>query len=277
MVEVLIVDDEVTIREMLSVHFDLAKYTFREAGNGEEALERLNDHVSDVVVLDVMMPVMDGLETCRRIRENPRTALAYVIMLTAKDSVDDKVAGLDLGADAYLSKPFDPKELMAQVRVGIRTFWDRQNALMDPLTNLFNGRSFNAFLEMEIGRAARYGHALSLVLLEIDEYRHINDSLGHAAGDRILVQVAELLAASSRRGDLTSHWVGERFAWLLPESDIDALSAAKDRLLETIGAFDFGIDQKISISSGTVKLEEREDPSSLIRRAESALIIDRNR
>ena len=277
MVEVLIVDDEVTIREMLSVHFDLAKYTFREAGNGEEALERLNDHVSDVVVLDVMMPVMDGLETCRRIRENPRTALSYVIMLTAKDSVDDKVAGLDLGADAYLSKPFDPKELMAQVRVGIRTFWDRQNALMDPLTNLFNGRSFNAFLEMEIGRAARYGHSLSLVLLELDEYRQVNETMGHAAGDRILVQVAELLAASSRRGDLTSHWVGEWFAWLLPESDIDAVSTAKDRLLETIGAFDFGIDQKISISSGAVKLEEREDPSSLIRRAESALIIDRNR
>ena len=277
MVEVLIVDDEVTIREMLSVHFDLAKYTFREAGNGEEALERLNDHVSDVVVLDVMMPVMDGLETCRRIRENPRTALSYVIMLTAKDSVDDKVAGLDLGADAYLAKPFDPKELMAQVRVGIRTFWDRQNTLMDPLTNLFNGRSFNAFLEMEIGRAARYGHPLSLVLLELDEFRALNDSLGNAVGDRILVQVAELLAGSSRRGDLTSHWVGERFAWLLPECDIETVSAAKDRLLEVIAAFDFGIDQKISVSSGTAKLEERENPSSLIRRAESALVIDRNR
>ena len=277
MVEVLIVDDEATIREMLSVHFDLAKYTFREAGNGEEALDLLDDHVSDVVVLDVMMPVMDGLETCRRIRENPRTALAYVIMLTAKDSVDDKVAGLDMGADAYLSKPFDPKELMAQVRVGIRTFWDRQSTLMDPLTNLFNGRSFNAFLEMEIGRAARYGHPLSLVLLELNDFRSINDSLGHAVGDRILVQIAELLGTGSRRGDLTSHWVGERFAWLLPESGIDAVAIAKNRLKATISAFDFGVDQKISISAGVAELEERENPSSFIRRAETALVIDRNR
>jgi two-component system cell cycle response regulator len=276
-VEVLIVDDEATIREMLSVHFDLAKYTFREAGNGEEALERLDEHVSDVVVLDVMMPVMDGLETCRRIRENPRTALSYVIMLTAKDSVDDKVAGLDLGADAYLAKPFDPKELMALVRVGMRTFWDRQNTLMDPLTNLFNGRSFNAFLEMEISRASRYGHPLSLILLELGDFQNINERMGHATGDRILVQIAELLSASCRRGDLTSHWVGDRFAWLLPESNIEAVVQVRDRLLAAIDTFDFGIDQKVSFSTGIAELEERENPSSFIRRAETALVMDRNR
>jgi two-component system cell cycle response regulator len=276
-VEVLIVDDEATIREMLSVHFDLAKYTFREAGNGEEALERLDEHVSDVVVLDVMMPVMDGLETCRRIRENPRTALSYVIMLTAKDSVDDKVAGLDLGADAYLAKPFDPKELMALVRVGMRTFWDRQNTLMDPLTNLFNGRSFNAFLEMEISRASRYGHPLSLILLELGDFQNINERMGHATGDRILVQIAELLSASCRRGDLTSHWVGDRFAWLLPESNIEAVVKVRDRLLAAIDTFDFGIDQKVSFSTGIAELEERENPSSFIRRAETALVMDRNR
>ena len=115
MVEVLIVDDEATIREMLSVHFDLAKYKFREAENGEEALELLNDHVSDVVVLDVMMPVMDGLETCRRIREKPRTALSYVIMLTARAEETDKVVGLSMGADDYLTKPFSRRELEARI------------------------------------------------------------------------------------------------------------------------------------------------------------------
>ena len=226
MVEVLVVDDEASIREMLSVHFDLAKYTFREAGNGEEALEQLYEHVSNMVVLDLMMPVMDGLETCRRIRENPRTALTYVIMLTAKDSVDDKVAGLDLGADAYLTIPFDPKELMAQVRVGIRTFWERQSALMDPLTNLFNGRAFNAFLEMEVGRAARYGHELSLAMIEIANLDNINNEHGRVTGDKTLMQLANMLSSDNRRGDLMSHWVGPRFSWLLPESDGDASDVA---------------------------------------------------
>lgn len=271
MVEVLIVDDEAAIREMLSVHFDLAKYTFREAGNGAEALDRLGEHVSDVVVLDLMMPVMDGLETCRRIRENPRTALTYVIMLTAKDSVDDKVAGLDLGADAYMSKPFDPKELMAQVRVGIRTFWERRSTLMDPLTNLFNGRAFNAFLEMEIGRAERYDHDLSLAMLEVANLEQINQEHGQAQGDKVLVQLAEILGADSRRGDLTSHWVGERFAWLLPESDLDAAKVAIDRFLARVAKFDFASVGSVSINIGVAALNERETPSSFIRRSENDL------
>ena len=114
MSDVLIVDDEASIREMLSVHVDMARYSFREAENGQDALELLRERVSDVVVLALMMPVMDGLETCRQIRANPRTAMAYVIMLTAKDSVDERVAGLDMGADAYMTKPFEPDELMAQ-------------------------------------------------------------------------------------------------------------------------------------------------------------------
>ena len=132
MVDILIVDDEASIREMLTVHFDLAKYTFREADNGEAALAALSDKVADVVVLDLMMPVMDGFEACRQIRANPRMAMTYIVMLTAKDSVEDRVAGLDMGADAYMTKPFEPAELMAQNRVGIRTFWDRQSAIMDP-------------------------------------------------------------------------------------------------------------------------------------------------
>jgi two-component system, cell cycle response regulator len=270
-VEVLIVDDEATIREMLSVHFDLAKYKFREAENGEEALALLNEHVSDVVVLDLMMPVMDGLETCRRIRENPRTALSYVILLTAKDSVDDKVAGLDLGADAYLTKPFDPKELVAQVRVGMRTFWERQSTLMDPLTNLFNGRAFNAFLEMEIGRAARYGHELSLAMVNLDSLQQINEDHGQAEGDKALVQIAELLSTDSRRGDLMSHWVGERFAWLLPESGEEASRIAVNRLLAQVDAFDFGIAGDVKITTSIVALQDRETPSSFVRRAENAL------
>ena len=273
MVEVLIVDDEATIREMLSVHFDLAKYTFREAENGEKALELLNEHVSDVVVLDLMMPVMDGMETCRRIRENPQTALSYVIMLSAKDSIDDKVMGLDIGADAYMGKPFDPKELMAQVRVGIRAFWERQSSLMDPLTNLFNGRAFNTFLEMEVDRSARYGHPLSMVMLNLDNLGQINEKYGHAAGDKILNSVAEILSADSRRGDLLSHWMGQRFAWLLPESNAKVTAIALARLMEKIRAHEFEVSEDIQISSGFVTLDDRETPSNFVRRVENELYV----
>lgn len=271
MVEVLIVDDEASIRELLSVHFDLAKYTFREAGNGEEALDRLNEHVSDVVVLDLMMPVMDGLETCRRIRENPRTALTYVIMLTAKDSVDDRVTGLDMGADAYISKPFEPRELMAQVLVGIRAFWERQSTLMDPLTNLFNGRAFNAFLDMEIERAVRHEHPLSLALARIGNLTEINEKHGQVAGDRVLAKLAEQLSADSRRGDLVSHWGSGRFAWLMPENDEAAANVAVKRLIKAVKALDLGIPDPLDLGVDTLALGEAEGPSDFVRRAENKL------
>ena len=226
MADVLIVDDEAPIREMLSVHVDMARYTFREAENGQDALNLLRERVSDVVVLDLMMPVMDGLETCRQIRANPRTAMAYVIMLTAKDSVDDRVAGLDMGADAYMTKPFEPDELMAQIRVGIRSFWERQSSLTDPLTNLFNGRTFTAFMEMEVSRSERAGTDLSLVFFEVDNLQSINEENGPAEGDRVLRQVGEILTANSRAGDVISHWGNERFAWLL----LDLRVLARNRL-----------------------------------------------
>jgi len=271
LIEVLIVDDEASIREMLSVHFDLAKYSFREAANGEEALDRLNEHVSDVVVLDLMMPVMDGMETCRRIRENPRTALTYVIMLTAKDSVDDRVSGLDMGADAYITKPFEPRELMAQVRVGIRAFWERQSTLMDPLTNLFNGRAFNAFLDMEIERAGRHEHPLSMALARIGNLTEINEKHGQVTGDRVLAKLAEQLSADSRRGDLVSHWGSGRFAWLMPENDETAANVAVKRLIKAVKALDLGISDPLDLGIVTLALTDGEGPSDFVRRAENKL------
>ena len=170
MSSVLLVDDYDKIREMLRLHLELAGHEVDEAENGALALEAIEAAVPDVVILDVMMPVMDGVETCRRIRNSGRYAALYVIMLTAKSETSDKVNGLDVGADAYLTKPVAPEELLAQVRVGVRTTEDRRLALYDPLTELFNRRAFDTMLEREIAEWSRYRRPLSLAILDLDHF-----------------------------------------------------------------------------------------------------------
>ena len=271
MTRVLIVDDYEKIREMLRLHLELASYEVSEAENGALALESIQAKVPDIVILDVMMPVMDGVETCRRIRNSGHHAALYVIMLTAKGDISDKVSGLDVGADTYLTKPVAPEELLAHVRVGVRTVEDRRLALYDPLTELFNRRAFDTMLEREMAEWSRYGRPLSLVMLDLDHFKKVNDTHGHDAGDAVLKDLAELLRGTCRPSDLPCRWGGEEFVWLMPETNLADAQLAAERLRGAIESFDFQAIGTMTASFGVTSAIEDDEAKHLIKRADQAL------
>lgn len=271
MTSVLVVDDHADIRELLKIHLGNAGYEVREAADGARALEAMEAEIPSVVILDSMMPVMDGLEVCRRIRAEFRTSTIYVIMLSAKDRTADKISGLDLGADAYLTKPFIPEELIAQVRVGLRTVEDRNAAMQDPLTGLYNRRIFNRMINHELAEWERYHRTLSLVLIDIDHFKKVNDGHGHDAGDRVLVELSEILRSQCRPSDLPCRWGGEEFAWLMPETNVASAQKAAERLRGVIEAHAFSGIDALTISLGVAEAIDGEDSDMLTKRADEAL------
>jgi diguanylate cyclase (GGDEF)-like protein len=202
-----------------------------------------------LAIVDWMMPGLDGLELCRLIRRDPALSTMYVILLTARDARADLVAGLKAGADDYIVKPFDFEELHARVHVGMRvaTLQDRlgtqvselqiaRDALdrlanTDGLTELCSRRRWYEVATNELPRSQRYGRPFSLLLIDIDFFKRVNDTFGHAAGDDVLRQFGRLLREETRGGDVLGRVGGEEFAVLLPEITLDAAEQAAARIL----------------------------------------------
>jgi PleD family two-component response regulator len=149
-----------------------------EAENGALCVKTATEQGPDLIILDVMMPEMDGLSACKLIRTEPACAAIYIIMLSAKGDTNDKVLGLDIGADSYLVKPYEVGELKAQIRAVLRTIENRRQAIYDALTGLFNRRSFDDLMAREFASQVRYGHALSLAMIDLDHFKAVNDTHG---------------------------------------------------------------------------------------------------
>jgi len=272
MSKILIVDDDPDIRDLLNLQLALEDYDIIEAENGQEAIEKIISEKPQLMIIDIMMPVMDGYEACLKIRADPELAALYIIILSAKGEIKDKVSGLDTGADAYLSKPFNPEELKAQVRAGLRTAGDRHQAMYDALTNLFNRKSFNDLLQREVATFKRDGHDLSMVMIDIDHFKNVNDSYGHTVGDKVLVELAEVLHRVSRPRDLPCRWGGEEFAWLLPETNLEQATIAAERLRQAIQDHDFQEASPLTVSLGVSMIRSGEDDgAALCKRADEAL------
>lgn len=271
-IKVLIVDDMKTVRQMIKTNLKIAGgYEIHEAVNGQEALDVAREVKPDVMLLDIMMPVMDGLEACERLREDPAISAIYVIMLTAKAKVEDRVEGLDIGADDYIAKPFDPDELMARIRRGHKIAQDRQNALYDALTGLYNRRSFDSFFAKELSRVRRYGGDLCMVLVDIDHFKVVNDTHGHAAGDVVLQELANLLLQNSRESDLPCRWGGEEFALLMPETSIEAATTKAESIRQAVEAFEFTAAGRLTASFGVSRPGPEEHSMDFFRRVDEAL------
>jgi len=268
---VLVVDDDLEIREFLGLHIEAAGYECLKAENGEKALETIDKHTPDIVILDLMMPMMDGVKTCRRIRNSGRHSTIYIIVLSAKSETIDKVDGLDTGADAYLTKPVSPDELLAQIRAGMRTVGARHSAMVDPLTDLFNRRSFDAFLNREKAEHDRYGKGFSLAFLDVDHFKQVNDKYGHDVGDQVLVDLADLIRINARPSDLPCRWGGEEFAWLMPKTDLESARVAADRLRIAIAKHSFGQIGSLTASIGIARARRDEALTDLLKRADDAL------
>jgi len=238
--KILIADDDDVLRHILQATLAKWGYEVVVSCNGVEAWRLLQgSDAPKLAILDWIMPGMDGIEVCRAIRKRPNEPYIYILLLTAKDRKADVVAGMEAGADDYLAKPFDPEELKVRLRAG-RRILDLQSELLaarerlhyqathDYLTSLLNRAATLEALRNELERAERQRSPLSIVLADIDHFKEINDTYGHAVGDAVLCEAALRMKASVRTYDTVGRYGGEEFLFILPGCDgINAVRQAE--------------------------------------------------
>lgn len=234
----LIVDDEKQNRLLLTELFGTT-YKIIQAKNGVQALEKARQHRPDLILLDVLMPEMDGMGVLRELKRDDATRLIPVIFITALSSATDEANGLNLGAVDYISKPFHPPIVRVRVRNQLQLLHQQrlleQLASLDGLTGIPNRRQFDATLLKEWHRCQRNQQPLSLIVADVDFFKKYNDALGHAAGDRVLQEVAATLRQAARRpGDLVARYGGEEFVLLLPETDATSALALAEGLQQLL-------------------------------------------
>lgn len=268
--KILIVDDNEKTRTMLKRHLKKEKYEIFEAKDGFEALKIVETDTPGVILLDIMMPEISGMDVCRRIRARHDSDLFHIIMLTGVATAESKVSGLDMGADDYVTKPFDIVELLARVRVGFRSVANRKLAIIDNLTQVYNRNFFTAYLEKAIKQAYRYNHDLSLILTDIDHFKKVNDTHGHLAGDKILTEMGALLKKFCRVSDLAVRWGGEEFIIVMPETNIAGGTVLAEKIREGVAAHDFPVVPGITASFGVATLK-KEGMARLLKDADEAL------
>ncbi len=276
---VLIAEDNPDQMEILQTMLGQGRYRLVCAMDGEEAWEKLASEPVDIALLDIMMPKITGLEVCRRIREDPRLKNIYVIFLTAMVSGEDRVKGLELGANDYMTKPYYVPELMARLSVGERLTRERREietqAARDPLTGLHNRRTFEERLSHEFERAKRYSRPMSILMIDVDDFKNINDRHGHPCGDRVLRRVAEVIGARTRKVDIAARYGGEEFVVLLPEIGLEGGIQAGEKLRQEIAAirFDEPADVSPTVSIGVASTSARpyHDAATVVQDADLAL------
>ena len=255
---VLIAEDSAVAAQITRSTLVQAECVVRVEEDGEAALAALADEEFDLLVTDWMMPRVDGLELCRSIRASEELAGLYVLFLTTFGEKEQIVEGLSAGADDYLCKPFHPGELLARVRAGYRLVELQRRlrtanlalerlAMTDPLTELANRRAFDQLVEFEAAGFARGGPPFCLVRIDLDCFKSVNDTAGHAAGDLLLVGVAGALSRVTRGADVAARIGGDEFALLLRACSIEDAIRACERVQERIA------DVRVSLTSGEIR------------------------
>jgi len=251
-VTVLVAEDDPDQLEIIKTILSQNRYRVMVAADGEEAMKQLAQEPVDIALLDIMMPKMSGLEVCRKIRKDPRQANIYVIFLTALAGAEERVGGLELGANDYIIKPFYLPDFSARIRVGEKLIHERRNmekrAAEDPLTGLYNQRMFEERLRHEFERAKRYGRPLSLMMIDIDDFKQVNDQYGHHWGDAVLREIARILKEKTRKSDILVRYGGDEFTLMLPEASIAVALQTADKLRTEIKAALFRPDSGPSFS-----------------------------
>jgi len=267
---ILIIDDSAVAREMLRDVLERCGLfaSFFEAGNGREALALLAEHAVDIILCDLNMPGMDGFQFLTELKKQQKLQETPVIMLTGAEDRDQKITGLEKGASDYVTKPFDPGELIARVKVQlkIKSLQDRlresnrmleQLSLTDPLTGLANRRFFVDALDKAFKRSRQDEIPLALAIVDLDYFKLVNDTYGHQAGDDVLIKVANLLRQNLRPFDIIARYGGEEFAVLLPHTELQTALAITERLRFRVSKVSFSddlTDLNISISIGLAAL-----------------------
>ncbi|MEJ7577114.1 MAG: diguanylate cyclase [Pyrinomonadaceae bacterium] len=252
---VLVVDDDPDKRQLLTVALQMAGYEVQTAEDGQEGLDKIAKNQPDLIVTDVMMPVMDGYEMARRVRENPRTRFIPIILQTAaRNAAQDQLRGAEAGALGYITDPTDLDLLLARAGtlLDFKNYLDtlEEAAFTDHLTGLANRRRFERQLEREISRAARHDHPFCLLLIDIDNFKRVNDTFGHNAGDEALRRLAAALQGGTRGMDMSARVGGEEFGVILPETTLERGLDVAERLRAAIKAMEIPEVGRITASLG---------------------------
>jgi diguanylate cyclase (GGDEF)-like protein len=278
--KVLLVDDDPAMLRIVSKWLEKAGYDVQHAEDGQQALSAIEANCPDFLITDWLMPNMDGLELCRRVRELNLVHYVYTIFLTVKSGSDEAIRGLEVGADDFLTKPVNQAELVARMRAGSRVLeLERrlgQMARTDALTGLVTQRTFYVMLQKEWARANRGRLPLSCVMVDIDFFKRINDLHGHPVGDAVLKEFARLLEAVTRSSDTVSRYGGEEFCVMLPETrECDAIlwaERARKRLGQHVVRAG-GKELRVTASFGAAeKRDDTQSPEQLVDEADQALL-----
>ena len=278
--KILVVDDIPVNIQLLQAFLATQNYKTYIARNGVEALKQAEAIEPDLILLDVMMPKMNGFETCKLLKKSEKARYTPIIMVTALNEIESKIQGIEAGADDFISKPFNKLELLARVKslLRVKSLHDqlqdkivqlerakerlRELAVTDGLTGLKNYRHFKDVLGLEIKRAERHKSPLSLIMFDIDYFKNYNDTHGHLAGDRVLQDIAILVSKNIRKNDLAARYGGEEFALILPNTSIQNARTVAEKIRKLVEEYQFPFQESQPDGNLTISVGVSSYPSS---------------
>ncbi len=284
---ILIAEDDAHIAELIKIILEAKGYITHWAQDGQEALDEVRRLRPDLMLLDVMMPKLNGYEVLRQMKENEELKHIPVIFVTVRGETDSKVVGLRLGGHDYITKPFDLDELIARVEAALRIKGEHDNlraanrrlaelSMTDPLTSLYNRRYLMERFDEEIERARRYAYPIACIMVDIDDFKQINDNYGHLQGDQALQQLALIMKNSNRVVDILARYGGEEFLMILPQTNLGGAETVAERfrqLIETARLVPGDPQQVLTVSLGASAYPAKRIGSKeeLLKRADEAM------
>ena len=289
---ILLVEDDKVQGNAAKNYLETSGYEVIWVEDGKSAIKSVKTQEIDLVVLDLILPDMNGNEVCRWLKLNQDTRGIPIIMLTAQGSTTDKVTSLTAGADDHLTKPYNESELGARIYACLRTkalqdeLREKNHqleevlsrveilAVTDPLTQLYNRRHFESLIENEFATTSRYKSPASCLMIDVDFFKQVNDQYGHRAGDTVLKEIAQIIKGCLRKVDTVARWGGEEFVVLLPRTKKEDALIVAEIILKAISAHSFaGINKQVTVSIGIASMPDPSIDSSekLVDASDSAM------